>query len=294
MFYRRKIILSLIEVFGNRLEKIQLQKLLFLFSIHEKKPYYHFIPYHFGCYSISANADLRTMVSKNQLLEDNSSYSKADSFSYQTLLNPSDREKLQQLKQQYAGLNSQSLMRTIYRSYPYFAINSKSASNLLSASEINEVNKSRPGNNNTCLYTIGYEGLSIEEYLNKLIREDVKLLVDVRNNPVSMKFGFSKTTLKRFCESLGIEYIHIPEVGIKSDFRKNLSDQSSYDELFVKYNDEIITTTTDKQIYILNLLKKHKRIALTCFEAQICQCHRTHLAAAIGRLKEWKYEIVHL
>lgn len=31
MYYRRKIILSLLQVFGGELEKIQLQKLLFLF-----------------------------------------------------------------------------------------------------------------------------------------------------------------------------------------------------------------------------------------------------------------------
>jgi len=52
------------------------------------------------------------------------------------------------------------------------------------------------------LFTIGYEGISLEEYFNRLIKNDVKVLVDVRNNPLSMKFGFSKTQLKRFCEKL--------------------------------------------------------------------------------------------
>ncbi len=45
---------------------------------------------------------------------------------------------------------------------------------------------------------------------------------------------------------------------------------------------------------ILNLLREHKRIALTCFEANICQCHRKHLAEAIEHLANFKYEVNHL
>jgi uncharacterized protein (DUF488 family) len=42
------------------------------------------------------------------------------------------------------------------------------------------------------------------------------------------------------------------------------------------------------------LLKKYKRIALTCFEANICQCHRKHLAEAITSLPGFSYELKHI
>ena len=48
------------------------------------------------------------------------------------------------------------------------------------------------------------------------------------------------------------------------------------------------------QTVILNLLKQHKRIALTCFEANICQCHRKHLAEAIETLPSFEYEVKHI
>lgn len=54
----------------------------------------------------------------------------------------------------------------------------------------------------------------LEQYLNKLIENDVKVLCDVRRNPISMKFGFSKHQLIKACNGVGIEYKHIPEVGI--------------------------------------------------------------------------------
>lgn len=69
MFYRRKIILALLQLFGDELEKIRLQKLLFLFSRKQDNRTYEFIPYKFGCYSFTANADLTVMAKKGLLTE---------------------------------------------------------------------------------------------------------------------------------------------------------------------------------------------------------------------------------
>jgi len=55
-----------------------------------------------------------------------------------------------------------------------------------------------------------------------------------------------------------------------------------------------LTQTKSSQEKILNLLEKHHRVALTCFEANICQCHRKHLAEAIEKLPNFKYRIKHI
>ena len=144
------------------------------------------------------------------------------------------------------------------------------------------------------MFTIGYEGISLEKYLQKLVQNNVKILVDVRKNPLSMKFGFSKTLLKRYSNSLGIEYLHIPEVGINSDKRQVLESQADYDRLFDDYRKTTLSETSAHQKQILDLLKKHKRVALTCFEAEPCQCHRSHLAASISKSPEFQYSLIHL
>jgi len=144
------------------------------------------------------------------------------------------------------------------------------------------------------LFTIGYEGISLEEYLVRLLKNDVKVLVDVRNNPLSMKYGFSKSQLKKYCASLGIEYVHIPEVGIQSDQRQELNTQSDYDKLFADYRKNNLPKTRPYQNEILKLLEQYKRIALTCFEANICQCHRKHLAEAVETLPAFDYEVKHI
>jgi uncharacterized protein (DUF488 family) len=294
MFYRRKIILALLQAFDGHLPKISLQKLLFLFTNRQVKSDYDFIPYHYGCYSFSANADLTAMVGHGLLSDDKSGFSKLDKVNYITTLNEKDKKILIDIKNTYGKLSTNSLMKLTYLNYQYYAINSVKAKEILNDDQYIKVLQAKPKNNKTILYTIGYEGISLEEYLNRLIKNDVKVLVDVRNNALSMKFGFSKTQLKNFCASLNIEYLHIPEVGILSEQRQELNSQTDYDKLFDTYKKINLKKTVSYQEQILKLLQQKKRIAITCFEANICQCHRKHLADAISKLPDWNFELKHI
>jgi len=294
VFYRRKIILALLQLFDGKLDKVRLQKLLFLFTQRQAKSEYDFIPYRFGCYSYSANADMTTMVSKGMLGEDEKSFEKIDKIDYLKQIKAIDLKLLKEVKASYGEMSAQALMKHTYLNFPFYAIKSEVAENILTKEELEKVKQSKPKADKTVLFTIGYEGISLEKYLVRLLKNDVKVLVDVRNNPLSMKFGFSKSQLKKYCVSLGIDYVHIPEVGIQSDQRQELNTQSDYDKLFSVYRENNLSKTTDSQIHILNLLKEHKRIALTCFEANICQCHRKHLAEAIEKLPAFEYEVKHI
>lgn len=294
MFYRRKIILSLLQLFDGQLDKIRLQKLLFLFANKQTKAEYDFIPYKFGCYSYSANADMTTMVSRGFLNEDEKTFEKKDKVDYLKQLKSEDLKLIQEVKTNYGKMSAAALMKYTYTNFSFYATRSEVAESILTKEEFEKVINAKPKGNKTILFTIGYEGISLEEYLVRLLKNDVKVLVDVRNNPLSMKYGFSKSQLKKYCASLGIDYVHIPEVGIKSDQRQELNIQSDYDKLFAVYRTNNLSNTTSYQSEILNLLKQHKRIALTCFEANICQCHRKHLAEAIENLPEFNYELKHI
>lgn len=294
MFYRRKIILALLQLFDGQLDKIRLQKLLFLLANKQAKAEYDFIPYKFGCYSYSANADMTAMVKRGFLNEDEKSFEKKDKTDYLKQLKPIDLKLLQEVKTNYGNLSATALMKHTYINFPFYATRSEVAENILNESELEKLTKAKPKGNNTVLFTIGYEGISLEEYLVRLIKNDIKVLVDVRNNPLSMKYGFSKNQLKKYCGSLGIDYLHIPEVGIQSDQRQELNTQNDYDKLFLDYRKNNLSKTTNSQNEILKLLKQHERIALTCFEANICQCHRKHLAEAIENLPDFNFEVKHI
>jgi uncharacterized protein (DUF488 family) len=145
------------------------------------------------------------------------------------------------------------------------------------------------------LLTIGYEGKSLEGYLNQLLQAGVTLLGDVRRNPLSRKYGFSKVTLSKVCEGVGIRYEHLPELGIASDKRQNLETQKDYDALFLIYEREYLPGQHSALDRIRRwLLDDKQRVALTCFEELPQQCHRHCVAEAIESHSGRKLKPVHL
>lgn len=294
MYYRRKIILSLLQLFDNQLEKLAFQKLLFLLNQQKQNPEYEFIPYQYGCFSYSANADIYAMTKQNLVETTDHKIIKKDTFNYFNTLKSEDQKLITELFQLHGHKSTQALIKHTYLQYPYYAINSTIANNILSDDQLQNVMKAKPIEKETVLFTIGYEGISVEGYLNKLIKNDIKLLIDVRRNPISMKYGFSKSTLKKHCESINIKYIHIPEVGIASEQRQVLNSQKDYDLLFLNYKKTTLNETDEQQKKIIDLLKQYKRVALTCFEANICQCHRKPLAESIAQNNILKFETKHI
>lgn len=61
------------------------------------------------------------------------------------------------------------------------------------------------------LYTIGYEGRNLNEFVSRLKYSGISTLVDVREIPISRKKGFSKTTLSQFLREYDIDYLHLKE-----------------------------------------------------------------------------------
>ena len=201
----------------------------------------------------------------------------------------SDQIKLKEIKNKFEHFTQTELIRFTYQKYPYYAINSSIAQDLLTKTELKIVEQQRVYKSEQQLFSIGYEGISLETYINKLIQNDVHVLCDVRKNAFSQKYGFSKNQLQKACEGVGIQYIHIPELGIESDKRQTLKSQKDYDALFEMYEQ---TTLKEKKEYIIkiqDLIEKEKRVALTCFEKDPLQYHRTRIIKVLMNLPEIKY-----
>lgn len=294
MYYRRKILLALIEEFGGDVGKIDLQKLLFIYTQYQAKPTFDFIPHRFGCFSFQARWDLRTLITYKFINETQNTWILNKREQYKNLLTQSDKDHLSYLKRNYFSKSTEELIRETYVSHPYYAIRSEILDRVLNPAQIASVQAQIPERTNTSLYTIGYEGISIEKYFNRLIINDIKVLCDVRKNAFSQKVGFSKAELKTVCDVLNIEYVHLPELGIDSQKRQHLDTQKDYNNLFAEYRNSYLPKKKGVIRGVFELLVQKKRIALTCFEASHCQCHRGQVANAITSLPEWKYNLIHL
>lgn len=298
MYYRRKLILGILEQFGGTLNHTRLQKILFLVTRQQEKNAFDFVPYKYGSFSFQANQDLHTMIKYNLVENQEQAYGEAwvsvaeESFFKQ--LKPEDRKAILSVQSKIAEMDNNALVRHTYIYYPYYATKSQIAAKLLSAEELQKVEAQKRSFNSKTLFTIGYEGISLETYLNKLIINDVKVLCDVRKNPISMKYGFSKKQLQNACESIGIAYVHIPDLGIVSDKRKTLETQSDYNKLFAEYEKTTLLENEEALQTVEKIIEEQKRVALTCFEKDQCMCHRGRIVKKLLENPNFKVVTKHL
>ncbi len=294
MYYRRKILLALLQVFGGELSKLDLQKYLFLFNVSSNKPFFDFIPYKYGCYSFQSNQDLSALSKYNQVEESEKSWRLKDKTNFLNSLSTKDKISLTAFYQKFNYLTGNKLIKYVYEHYPYYAINSTIAEEILDGEKYRTVLESKPDKNDYAVFSIGYEGKSVEHFTNELIKEDVRVLCDIRKNAFSMKYGFSKKQLKFIVENVGIKYVHLPELGIVSGKRKQLNSKEDYEILFKDYEENILPENKDALEELYKIFLQNKRIALMCFEADHNYCHRSRTCNALAEINKKETNYQHL
>jgi len=295
LFERQRLLLTMLDAIGAPVGNTDFQKLLFLYTQTEQTPSYEFVPYKFGGFSFTSYADKRRLAEAGMLTDDDQQWE----------LTPAGRALARKQAvlplvvgkfcREHHHLRGNSLIAEQYRRFPYYAMRSEIVEKVLpDAAERKAVAKARPPQAQPGLVTLGYEGRSLEAYLNVLLRNSVTLLCDVRRNPISRKYGFSKSTLSKACEGVGIRYEHLPELGIASDERQELVTQADYDALFAEYERKSLPQQGAALAKIRGWIGQGERVALTCYEAQSCQCHRHCVAEALERNGTTKLRAQHL
>ncbi len=295
MFYRQKVLLSLLDAFGGELPSTDFQKYLFLFTrLCEKDRSYEFVPYKFGCFSFQSYGDKAKLIEQGFLEDQNDWKISNKDRNRPYLLKSDDRKKIDLFVTKYKKLKGRKLIEHVYKGYPYYAINSLIAKDILGEDEYSSVRRLKKRKRGNLFATIGYEGLTIEEYINKLIENDVRMLVDVRKNPLSRKYGFSKNKLSELLSRVGIEYLHIPELGIVSEKRSSLATRADYKKLFDEYERTVLVDQQPALTRLYETYVDRKRVAITCFEECHTMCHRHKVAEAVVPLANEGFVVKHL
>ena len=286
---QENLILALIGSEPGGLKPIEVHKILFMLGQFDSSTaVYEYMPYKMGCYSPTLAHDLRKLESKGYIISTNDSRGKplwrlTAKGEVRSFASRVSGRQVVQFRRLYP-LRGKDLVIDVYKRFPYWAINSTISDLLLrdDPETIDRIKQSRPERSVT-LSSIGYEGRSIENYFNALIKAGIGVLCDVRKNPISRKYGFSRSTLSKLCEGCGIEYRHYPQLGIPSWERQNLKSQDDYDALFDRYEKEVLPNVQNEIDEISGLVKSGRGVALTCFEANPAQCHRTRVLNAVSQ-----------
>lgn len=129
------------------------------------------------------------------------------------------------------------------------------------------------------LYTIGYQGKTINVFIGELKNKNVELLVDARIHTGGRKLDFCKKNLQEHLNKAGIEYVHYKKLGtpehlmkiMKEDGHYSLSEYSTY----LEANSEILDQVA-KEV-------QQSKVAIMCYEKNYWECHRSVVADHLAK-----------
>ena len=127
------------------------------------------------------------------------------------------------------------------------------------------------------LSTIGYEGKTVEEFLDQLGAAGVALLIDVRAVAASRRPGFSKTALAGALRERGIDYLHLRPLGTPKAGR-DAARNGRIAEMRAIYEEQLETPEAALAMETAFAAAGERHTALLCFEADAASCHRAMVA----------------
>jgi uncharacterized protein (DUF488 family) len=130
------------------------------------------------------------------------------------------------------------------------------------------------------LYLTGYEGETLEGFLDRVEELKIKAVVDVREIPLSHKNSFSKENLKKSLDKRGVRYYHFQELGSPQKIRKELHSSGDYLTFFKKYR-KYISKKKSPLSKLVEIIIEEKALALLCYEKEYELCHRSIVADEI-------------
>jgi uncharacterized protein (DUF488 family) len=139
------------------------------------------------------------------------------------------------------------------------------------------------------IFTIGYEGTTVGEFLAALQKSGVERVIDVRALPLSRRPGFSKSPLRAALEEPGIDYVHLKALGTPADGRA-AARAGRHEDMARIYAGQLELPEAMAQGAQMIELASERPSALLCFEREPAHCHRSLLLDAVAP----NAEVVHL
>jgi uncharacterized protein (DUF488 family) len=139
------------------------------------------------------------------------------------------------------------------------------------------------------IFTIGYEGATVPEFVATLGSAGVQRVIDVRALPNSRRPGFSKTPLRNALAEADIDYVHLRALGTPVEGRA-AARAGRIEDLERIYAGQLELPEAMAEGARMVELAKEKPSALLCYEREPAGCHRSLLLKAVAP----DAEVVHL
>jgi uncharacterized protein (DUF488 family) len=283
MLRRQRTTLALLYEAKQRVSATQLFKLMFLLSqetfLGRDEAFYEFLPHKYGPYSFALNRELEALGSQGYIQENHAGSMNTYGVTplgtkEQRSVDSDTNRAVRFIYEKYGQLGIQPLLRDVYSRYPWYSTRSE-LENLIPQDVPKRV-VAPPA-----VYTMGYEERSVDGFFDRLLRVGIKVILDVRANPVSRKYGFAKKSLGAISGKLGLTYEHWPQLGIPSEKRQGVETPSEFKQLF-GYYDRVILPKVNADVRRMADQMQQTPSVLVCMERQAHDCHRSHLAKVLS------------
>ena len=131
------------------------------------------------------------------------------------------------------------------------------------------------------LWSIGYEGRTLDSFLTALKEAHIDAVADVRLTPISRKPGFSKKRLGAALAEMGVQYHHFRSLGNPKDNRAPFW-EGRLAEGRDAFRRALRSEEAARQLDELAALANRERVAVFCFEHDEHRCHRQVVLETIG------------
>ncbi len=273
MLNRQKTILEFLQAAGRTVLRTELTKWSFLlrheYASNGGSAFYDFVPYKLGPFSFSLYQEVGKLEEQSYVVRDGESgWAFGNDVSFKSPDASVQRDVFRIVKR-FGDWSTDKLLDYVYEAYPQYTVNSQ-------RKKLAERATTEPK-----VFTAGYEGLSVDAFLNVLVGRGVRRLIDVRHNPIARRYGFHRSTLMRLTGNLDIDYVHVPELGINSALRQNLDTMDDRTALFDQYEKTTLATNDDALDRVASLMREMPAV-LVCMEAKAACCHRSRVAESIA------------
>lgn len=123
------------------------------------------------------------------------------------------------------------------------------------------------------IYTLGYQAIYLNTFIEALKSESVGTLIDVRAVPWSRREEFSKRNLEVSLTVAGLKYVHLERAGNPAVKDRPRGEKSIYPNYraYVEANPEVLDEV------MLHIENAGGLVCLMCKESNPAHCHRSEL-----------------
>jgi uncharacterized protein (DUF488 family) len=141
------------------------------------------------------------------------------------------------------------------------------------------------------IYSVGYEGMTVDAMIERLVGSKVTTLVDVRLNPSSRRPGWSRKALTASLDEAGITYVHEKLLGNppenRDSFRRGDGEEGR------EAMRERLSNGSAPALDRLIEMASGDRVAVLCVERERERCHRQVVTDMVQE-KDPTIEVLHI